>query len=135
MTLRHLALAIALPCAFSLSTSALAATCPVSGTLDGSFKANDQGLYQLRQAGNTVWWIGKSADGGASWTNVFRGTRKGSIVTGTWADITKDGGSGTLSLRVTANNQLQKIDSGGSGFGGSIWLRPGCSFSKAVPID
>lgn len=112
-----------------------AATCKAAASLDGKYKANDQGSYQVRQAGSVVWWIGRSADNGASWTNVFRGLRKGNIVTGTWADITSSGGSGALTLRVTENNQLQKIDGSGSGFGGTIWLRPGCTFSKAVPID
>ncbi|MFM5908175.1 MAG: hypothetical protein ACKOPO_11425 [Novosphingobium sp.] len=129
------ATAAVIAAALALPAPALAATCPVSSTMDGMFKANDQGSYQVRQSGATVWWIGKSADNGASWTNVFRGLRKGNIITGSWVDIAKDGGSGTLTLRVTANNQLQRIDSGGSGFGGSIWLRPGCTFSKAAPID
>ncbi|MCW1402602.1 hypothetical protein OKA06_09760 [Novosphingobium sp. MW5] len=121
--------------ALSLPSAAEAAVCKPAATLDGNYKANDQGSYQVRTVGTAVWWIGRSADNGASWTNVFKGTRKGNIITGSWADITPDGGSGTLSLRVTQNNQLQKIDSTGSGFGGTIWLRPGCSFSKAVPID
>jgi len=117
-----------------LAASPALANCPASASLDGKFKANDQGSYQIRTNGTTVWWIGKSADGGASWTNVFKGTRKGDVIIGQWADI-GDGasGSGTLSLQVTANNQLAKLS--GGGFGGSIWLRPGCSYSKATAID
>lgn len=127
-------IALAIATMSVLVASPALANCPASTALDGKFKANDQGSYQLRTNGTSVWWIGRSADNGASWTNVFKGTRKGDIIIGQWADV-GDGatGSGTLSLKVTANNQLVKL--AGSGFGGSIWLRPGCSYSKATAID
>jgi hypothetical protein len=119
----------------ALIASPAFAQCPASAQIDGTFKANDKGTYQVRSVGPTVWWIGRSADNGASWTNVFKGTRKGDIVSGAWADVGTGSGSGTLTLRVTANNQLRKLSGSGDGFGGSIWLKPGCTFSNATPID
>ncbi len=113
-----------------------AATCKAQPALTGTFKANDGGTYRIRSAGNAVWWQGKSKDDGASWTNLFKGSRSGNVVTGQWVDL-NDGasGTGTLTLKVTGNFQLQRIGTTGSGFGGTIWLRPGCTYSNAVPID
>ena len=113
-----------------------AETCQPQASLTGLYKANDGGSYRIRASGNTVWWLGKSGDDGASWTNLFKGTRNGNLITGQWIDL-NDGakGAGTLSLKVTGNFQLQRIGATGSGFGGTIWLRPGCTYSNAVPID
>lgn len=43
-----------------------------------------------------------SADGGKTWTNVFKGVRNGATVTGTWADVPhgKSRSSGILKLHV-----------------------------------
>lgn len=106
--------------------------CPVSTSIEGKFVANDKGTYWLRVGGNTVWWIGLSPDNGQTWSNVFKGTRKGDKVTGQWAD-TGDGARalGSMVLKVTANNQLEKIAADGDTFGAAVWLRPGCSYIGA----
>lgn len=113
-----------------------AAVCKQYPSLSGYFRANDGGLYLIRAAGSTIWWLGKSADDGASWTNVFKGTRNGNIITGQWADLNEGAsGTGALTLRVTKNFQLVRINAVGSGFGGTRWLRPGCNSDNSVPID
>ncbi len=42
--------------------------------LTGAWAANDGGTYYVRQIGNTVWWLGLSADEGQTFANVFQGT-------------------------------------------------------------
>ncbi|HVS35708.1 MAG TPA: hypothetical protein VMS17_09000, partial [Gemmataceae bacterium] len=41
----------------------------------------------IRQVGDEVWWIAKSADGGKDWTNVFHGKLEGKKLTGHFADV------------------------------------------------
>ena len=45
--------------------------------LTGKWSCDDGGTYYIRQLGKTVWWLGKSNNGGQDWTNVLRGTLKG----------------------------------------------------------
>lgn len=106
--------------------------CPVSTSIEGKFVANDKGTYWLRVNGPTIWWIGLSPDNGQSWSNVFKGTRKGDKVSGQWADM-GDGARalGTMVLKVTANNQLEKVAADGDTFGAAVWLRPGCTYTGA----
>jgi hypothetical protein len=104
--------------------------------LSGVYYANDGGSYRIREAGSDIWWLGKSSDNGASWTNVFKGTRNGNTITGKWIDLNPGAtGAGVLTLRVTKNFQLVRINAVGSGFGGTRWLRLGCDPDNSVPID
>jgi hypothetical protein len=105
------------------------ALCVAPTRLTGAWTANDGGTYLVRLLGNTVWWVGRSADDGASWTNTFKGMRDGNIITGEWADVIRHGGSGTLTLRINGElgigvHGFEKIGSTGAGFGGEHWFMP-----------
>ena len=93
--------------------------------LNGAWSGNDKGTYYIRQIGNSVVWFGEQNFSGSrpAFANVGIGSRSGDVITLSWADVAKCSlkGKGTLKLRVTGNNTLQKI--GGSGFGGSQWTR------------
>jgi hypothetical protein len=54
----------------------LNAQCVAPRDMNGVWRANDGGTYYVRQVGNDVWWVGMSADGGKTWTNVFKGGAK-----------------------------------------------------------
>lgn len=136
MKLTPFALGIGLATGCLVAVPGSAAVCKPFASLSGVYKANDGGTYRIRAAGDTVWWLGRSADAGESWTNVFKGTRKGNIITGQWADLNSGAtGTGALTLKVTKNFQLVRINAVGSGFGGTRWLRPGCDSDNSVPID
>lgn len=101
--------------------------------LTGAWAANDGGTYYVRQIGNTVWWLGLSADEGQTFANVFQGTLQSSpchlihalrtspsaqrgtqplpvvdqncsLITGNWADIPLGQTSNSGTLSVDANN-------------------------------
>ena len=114
---------------FGLS-SAATAQCVSPKSITGVWKANDGGTYIVRRVqGTVVWWIGKSGDNGASWTNVFTGVINGNIINGEWADLVHNNGVGTLQLKIqgaigTGVNGFDKIGGTGSGFGGSHWFMP-----------
>jgi hypothetical protein len=84
-----------------------------------------RGVYHVRQIGNEVYWVGMSNDGGKSWMHVFRGTKSGNIVTGTWADVPPGHfrNSGTLSVRVDGTNGVLGFTrtAATGGFGDSRW--------------
>ena len=102
--------------------------------LDGTWQADDGGLYYLRQIGNELWWAGLSNDTlecatnlhrGIAFTNVFHGTISGATATGIWADVPRGQSlqSGTLTLNV-ANDVIQRQAVTG-GFGATHWVRTG----------
>jgi hypothetical protein len=98
--------------------------------LTGIWKGSDQGTYYVRQVGDDIMWIGMSANDGRSWTNAFAGKRAGDTISGTWADVPREGtqfaGSGTLTLKVSqvgAKISMQKVGSTGSGFSGTSWQK------------
>jgi hypothetical protein len=70
--------------------------------LTGVWAATDGGTYYVRQLGNTVWWLGLSADQGRTFANIFEGTirtrtvddRRVTRIEGEWADVPV-GGSGS----------------------------------------
>lgn len=101
------------------------ASCAAATTLSGKWKGDDGGTYRIRAAGNEIFWIGTSPDGGKSWTNVMRGLRNPETksISGRWADIAQPGGVGALVIAIKSNNLLVRTSSTGSPFGGTKWTR------------
>jgi hypothetical protein len=74
-------------------TAAAAITCdpldlrlPSGEPLDltGTWRGNDDGLYQVRQYGECVWWVGQTR----YWVHVLQGTVTGDLtVSATWATV------------------------------------------------
>jgi hypothetical protein len=128
--LKNLAASIAiaiLGLSWVLGSGNVQAQCAAPPSLDGVWRANDGGTYQVRIQGTEVWWVGMSGDNGRTWTNVFKGTLTGGVITGQWADVAgRSRGSGTLTLRVSGTAFMERIAATGSGFGGVRWGRGGC---------
>ncbi|AMY10835.1 hypothetical protein LuPra_04078 [Luteitalea pratensis] len=126
--LKTLARSIAiLSLSWALTSANVQAQCEAPPNLNGQWHANDGGSYEVRITGTNVFWTGKSADNGKSWTNVFKGTLKGGVITGEWADVGgRNHGSGTLTLRVRGTDFMERIRATGSGFAGTRWSRGGC---------
>jgi len=106
----------------ALSGSAFA-QCVAPHSLDGRWVANDNGNYDVRVVGNDIFWLGQSRDGGASFTQVFHGTRQGETITGKWADVRgASHNSGEMTLRATSTASMDFV----SGVRGaaSKWGRP-----------
>ena len=122
--------AILTTCALTTPAHAL---CEAPKTMTGTWKANDGGTYYVREAGTTVWWMGESKKHG--FTNVFRGTRSGNVVTGSWADIKGGTGSGLLSLTIIGTKSVQgfKQKASTGGFAGSLWYQP-CDDVEQNPV-
>ena len=100
---------------------------PPQADLTGTWTSNLRGTYYVHQVGTTVWWVGRSEDGGKSYTNVFNGTRNGDQITGFWADVPagKNMGSGSLTLSISGtggNVEIRRVRETG-GFGESIWKK------------
>jgi hypothetical protein len=110
------------------------ASCAAPKTMSGTWKSNDGGTYYVRETGQTIWWMGESKKGG--FTNVFRGTRNGNVVTGSWADIKGGTGNGLLTLTIVGAKSVlgfkQKSSTGG--FGGTNWFQP-CDDTVQNPVD
>ena len=89
--------------------------------LTGNWGADDDGVYYIRQVGNTIWWTGMSgrdgpsADLGRDFDNVAHGTLKGNVLGLEFADVPRGNmwGQGHLSIRAEAdedgNLQLRRI--------------------------
>jgi len=103
--------------------------------LTGFWTADDGATYYvLQDADNVVWWAGFSADGGRSFTNVYRGIWRPNTATeepadvgtvdGEWADIPmgESMGQGTLRLSLRFSGALAKVSETG-GFGASSWRK------------
>lgn len=100
---------------------------PPQADLTGTWTSGLRGTYYVHQVGTTVWWMGRSEDGGKSYTNVFNGTRNGDQITGFWADVPagKNMGSGSLTLSVSGtggNIEIRKVKETG-GFAEWIWKK------------
>ena len=95
-----------------------------SVNLTGRWRANDGGIYYVKQYGNEVWWYGQSGDRGVSWTNVFHGYINGNRIEGSWTDVPKGRirQHGQMTLRIISNRKLKAVWKTG-GFGGSFWNR------------
>lgn len=118
----------------TLGTSAQA-LCVAPKAVGGVWRANDGGSYVMRELGPVVWWLGRSGDGGKSFTNVFRGVINGNTIDGEWTDLMSsahenaDQGHGTLKLRIigavgSGVDGLEKIGGTGAGFAASKWFQP-----------
>jgi subtilisin family serine protease len=100
--------------------------------LTGVYRANDNGLYYLRQNGPlTLYWAGLSGLGaGTAFTNVFRGTEQGlpsTTIAGQWCDVPRGTilNCGSLTIRMTSPTTFARIADGGylGGFGASQWIK------------
>lgn len=111
--------------ALAIGAAPAQALCSFNG-LNGTWRGNDGGRYQVRQNGMRVWWTGMSGDGGRSWAHRFQGVRRGNTISGNWADFRGPMGRGTLNLRVVNDMRMVRVSNTGSGFGGSQWRR-GCN--------
>jgi hypothetical protein len=102
----------------------LTAAAAHGASLTGTWTCNDGGTYFIRQNGNDVWWLGRSADGGASWTNVFHGTIDGDIVEGLWSDVPlgAERQNGELDLQIASDDHLTRTRQTGN-FAGREWTR------------
>jgi hypothetical protein len=59
----------------------------VGVNLTGAWHCDDIGTYYIREVGNTVWWLGLSADQGRQFANVYQGTISGNQIHGSWVDV------------------------------------------------
>ncbi|MBO3462704.1 hypothetical protein G7B40_018845 [Aetokthonos hydrillicola Thurmond2011] len=94
-----------------------------SSALTGKWKADDGGVYYIRQVGDKFWWYGEQKETQPAWSNVFTGTISANEINGSWVDVPKGGatGSGVLKLRIVTFSRIEKIN--GGGFSGSVWTR------------
>lgn len=123
MSIRKALILLAPAAALLCGPAPTAASCAAPTGFTGIWKADDGGTYRVRAVANEVWWIGTSPDGGKSWTNVFRGVKSSTQLSGRWADISGPGGYGTLTLSIKGTTQLIRTASTGSPFGGTKWNR------------
>ncbi len=128
--------------------------------LNGAWRANDDGVYYIRQNGDLVTWAGLHASGfhmGMEFANVFQGTigPDGTTLTGTWVDVPRGGtnSSGTLGLQIVevpvppvptfppsaqTMLELRQIPAETTGgFGGTLWTKTASSLGPQdiVSID
>src|SRR6185295_5179128 len=84
------------------------ASCIDPATLNNRlWMGNDGGTYRVRDIGRpplhgrprprSIWWVGTSADNGKTFINIFKGSRRGNVITGEWSDV-RGAGRGTLEL-------------------------------------
>jgi hypothetical protein len=84
--------------------------------LTGKWKCDD-GIYQLRQAGNELFWYGKQVN--MAWAHVTYGTIDGSTIYARWADLHSTR-SGNLTIIVDNDSHFRTTAATG-GFGCSRW--------------
>lgn len=102
--------------------------------LTGAWSGDDGATYYIMRDGRDgVWWIGMSADGGRSFTNVFHGQwhvndsvgdpGNYGVITGEWADVPRghSTGHGVLRIAYKFSGELSRIN--GSGFACSTWKK------------
>ena len=103
---------------------------PDDSSLTGIWRADDGGMYFLRQIGNAVRWVGLSqVDSfypGLHFCNVYHAKVTGQVVSGEWSDVprgaTSNRGQMTLTF-VDGNPQLLLRNSATGGFSASRWWR------------
>jgi len=93
--------------------------------LSGTWCADDNGTYTIRQFGSEMTFEGVSGDGGKSWTNTFNGRRQDDLIIGKYFDHPPGAAhdSADLSLSVVHGGRLQKVSGTGGRFGTSVWVR------------
>jgi len=93
--------------------------------ISGVYTCSEGGTYYVKSDGKNLYWVGESADGGKSWTNIFIGKVEGSKVKGKWYDLPKgrNGGSGDLEVLLAADCMSFNWVEGTGGFGGRQWKR------------
>jgi hypothetical protein len=108
--------------------------CSAPTRFDGTWRGNDGGIYQMREVGGRVTWLGRSGDGGQTFTNRFDGRRNGNVVTGDWLDVPpgRIRSRGTLTLRLD-RGLITRVSATG-GFGGSRWSKP-CDDVVLNPVN
>lgn len=111
------------------------AQCDVSIST-GTWRGNDGGTYRFSQSGGEVRWIGRSADGGRSWTNSFRGRwNKDRTISGDWWDAKAPHGRGTMTIKRVDDWTLVRVAAAGSPFGATRWTRKrGCADVALQPV-
>ncbi len=81
--------------------------------LTGTWHYTDGGhTVSMRQVGTEIWWVGRSSDGGKSWTHSFHGHIKDKQLIGTWADVPEgiNRNTGTVKLNlIIEGNKVTKI--------------------------
>lgn len=111
--------------------------------LTGTWRADDQGRYEIFQRESCVNWLGMSQDRGADssagddWTNVFIGTiRPDFTIVGDWGDVPFNPalpsnflGNGSLVLKIDFDETgdvdrpvLRRTAESSGGFGGGVWV-------------
>jgi hypothetical protein len=105
--------------------------------LTGVWKADDNGTYYLRQAGNKLSWYGERSKNNPAWSNVYLGEIHGDTIKGQWVDVPKGRGMGRgkLKLKIGHNGNVLIAEHTTGGFGGSRWTRVGYNpLPQAVPL-
>ena len=84
---------------------------PTVRNLTGIWWANDGGTYYIQQSKRAIWGLGLSADGGQTFTTVFRGTQSGDVVEGKWIDLPKGERdlSGELALQIILSGSVIQL--------------------------
>jgi hypothetical protein len=102
---------------------------PFTNLVYGIWKADDGGVYHMRQIGGDVWWVGIGPNNGQTFTNVFHGQIHGDQLTGGWLDVPHDmekrTNAGQVNLKIDNPNMpttLTKLPSP-TGPGASKWTR------------
>jgi len=115
--------------------------------LSGVWFGDDGATYYLHQEGSLVWWAGMSEEDviaghdlvttfqqGLRFTNVFEGKVDGGagVISGEWADVPRGStlGNGSLTLAITAPDEIRKREEHGSHFGATVWRKG----SSVVPL-
>ncbi len=102
---------------------------PVAALADltGVWRADDGGVYYLRQTGNHLSWYGEKSKTNPAWSNVFWAEIHGDSIDGRWVDVPKGHvmGRGILRLRITNNGNVLVVQHKTGDFGGSRWTRVG----------
>lgn len=97
----------------------------LTGTWQSDGIGTAMGTYFIRVAGQDVFWLGESGDGGKSWNNVFHGTLKDNVIKGKWADlpIGTGGSYGTLELQYEPATDTIVLNTETGYFSGRKWIR------------
>ena len=100
---------------------------PAVPDLSGRWSGDDGGSYYVRQSGVRVWWLGESADGGRSWSNVFHGTLNPTTrtIAGLWIDVPKGAAQSEGELILRYDDEMRTLSAAQrtGGFRGSLWRR------------